>query len=122
MGGKSSPSNNQMVQFEMQQAADARAKEELRQNRLNAGKAAVDQLFGPTNFGEPFYGKYQKASLDYNLPQLTTQYDKAKRDMTFDLTGAAASRAATHDAPGAIIAPLVILAFVLISWRFRLPD
>jgi hypothetical protein len=62
MGGKSSPSNNQMVQFEMQQAAvRPRAKEELRQNRLNAGKTAVDQLFGPTN-SDPFYDKYTKAS------------------------------------------------------------
>lgn len=92
MGGKSAPSNNQMVQFEMQQAADARAKEELRQNRLNAGKGAIDTLFGPTNFGEPFYNKYTKASLDYNQPQLQTQYDKAKRDMTYDLARAGTLR------------------------------
>jgi len=92
MGGKSAPSNNQMVQFEMQQAADARAKEELRQNRLNQGKGAIEELFGPKNFGDPFYNKYTKASLDYNLPQLTTQYDKAKRDMTYDLARAGTLR------------------------------
>jgi hypothetical protein len=92
MGGKSAPTNNQMVQFEMQQAADARAKEELRQNRLNAGKTAIDQIFGPRNFGDEFYNKYTNAELNYNLPQLTTQYDRAKRDMTYDLARAGTLR------------------------------
>lgn len=92
MGGKSSPSNSQMVQFEMQQAQEARDKETLRQNRLNAGKNAIDKLFGPTNFGDPFYNKYGEASLNYNLPQLTTQYDKAKQNLTYDLARAGTLR------------------------------
>jgi hypothetical protein len=46
MGGKSGPSNNQMVQFEMQQAQQATDKENLRQARLDQGKTAIDQLFG----------------------------------------------------------------------------
>jgi hypothetical protein len=92
MGGKSSPSNNQMVAFEMQQAADARAKEELRQNRLNQGKGAIDELFGPKNFGDPFYQKYTDAELNYNLPQLATQYDLAKKNMTYDLARAGTLR------------------------------
>jgi uncharacterized membrane protein YphA (DoxX/SURF4 family) len=53
------------------------------------------------------------------LPRLPRLKEWAYAGMTFDLTGAAASRAATHDAPATIIAPLVILAFVLVSWRFR---
>lgn len=92
MGGKSSPSNSQMVNFEMQQAQEARQKEADRQARLNVGKDAVDKLFGSDNFGTGFYDKYNKASLDYTLPQLTTQYDKAKRDMTFDLARAGTLR------------------------------
>jgi hypothetical protein len=92
MGGKSSPSNSQMVNFEMQQAQEARQKEADRQARLNVGKDAIDKLFGADNFGDEFYGKYRKAGLDYNLPQLTTQYDKAKRDMTFDLARAGTLR------------------------------
>ena len=54
------------------------------------------------------------------LPKLPRLKEWAYAGMTFDLTGAAASRAATHDAPATIIAPLVILALVLVSWRFRL--
>jgi hypothetical protein len=92
MGGKSSSSNDQMVAFEMQQAQEARQKEADRQARLNVGKQAIDQLFSNANFGNAFYDKYQNAALDYNLPQLTTQYDKAKRDMTYDLARAGTLR------------------------------
>ncbi|MEY9184691.1 hypothetical protein ABIG06_006239 [Bradyrhizobium sp. USDA 326] len=92
MGGKSSPSNSQMVQFEMEQAQEARQKEADRQARLNVGKTAIDKLFGADNFGDAFYNKYNKASLDYSLPQLQTQYEKAKRDMTYDLARAGTLR------------------------------
>jgi hypothetical protein len=92
MGGKSAPSNSQMVQFQMQQAQEARDRETLRQNRLNAGKAAIDQLFGPTNFGDPFFNRYRDASLDYNLPQLETQYNRARDNLTYDLARAGTLR------------------------------
>ncbi|MEY9428126.1 hypothetical protein ABH975_003441 [Bradyrhizobium ottawaense] len=92
MGGKSSPSNSQMVQFEMEQANEAKQKEADRQARLNVGKEAIDKLFGADNFGDAFYNKYNKASLDYTLPQLDTQYGKAKRDMTYDLARAGTLR------------------------------
>ncbi|WLB24965.1 hypothetical protein QIH85_24090 [Bradyrhizobium japonicum] len=92
MGGKSSPSNSQMVQFEMEQANEAKQKEADRQARLNVGKEAIDKLFGADNFGTDFYEKYNKASLDYNLPQLTTQYNKAKQDLTYDLARAGTLR------------------------------
>ena len=44
MGGKggSGPSNNQMVQLEMQRAQEARDKENERQARLNQGKTAIE--------------------------------------------------------------------------------
>jgi hypothetical protein len=92
MGGKSGPSNNQMVQFEMQQAQEAKQKENKRQARLDQGKGAIDTLFGPDNFGDPFFNKYTKAELDYTLPQLTDQYEQAKTGMTYDLARAGTLR------------------------------
>jgi hypothetical protein len=92
MGGKSGPSNNQMVQFEMQQAQEAQDKENLRQARLDQGKTAIDTLFGPDNFGDQFYNKYNKAELDYTMPQLEDQYSKAKTGMTYDLARAGTLR------------------------------
>ena len=70
MGGKSGPSNNQAVMLQMQQAQEAKNKENLRQARLNQGKGAIDSIFGTENFGDPFYDKYRKAELDYTMPQL----------------------------------------------------
>ena len=95
MGGKSGPSNNQMVQFQMEQARKAEQKENARQARLNQGKGAIDTLFGPDNFGDEFYNKYLKASLDYALPQLEGQYDTAKSGMTADLARAGLLRSSS---------------------------
>jgi hypothetical protein len=92
MGGKSGPSNNQMVQFEMQQAQDAKDKENLRQARLDQGKTAIDSIFGPQNFDDSFYNKYNTAELNYTQPQLSDQYDKAKQGMTYDLARAGTLR------------------------------
>jgi hypothetical protein len=88
MGGKSGPSNNQAVQLQMQQAQEARDKENARQARLNQGKTAIDNIFGNDNFGDPFYDKYKNAELDYTLPQLSTQYTEAKRNAENDLARA----------------------------------
>lgn len=85
MGGKSGPANSQMVGFELQQAQAAQDKENKRLAQLEQGKTAIDQLFGPDNFGDPFFDKYKQAELDYSLPQLTTQYGTAKRGMENDL-------------------------------------
>ncbi len=92
MGGKSGPSNNQMVQFEMEQAAEAKQKENKRQARLDQGKGVIDTMFSNENFGDPFYDKYKKAELDYTMPQLQTQYDTAKNNMTYDLARAGTLR------------------------------
>jgi hypothetical protein len=39
--------------------------------------------------------------------------------MCFDLTGAAASHAATGDPAGKIVAPLIIMGIVTASWALR---
>jgi microcystin-dependent protein len=92
MGGKSGPSNNQMVQFEMQQAQEAKDKENLRQARLAQGKGAIDQLFGNANFDDRFYNKYRDANLNYSLPQLEDQYGKSKTGLNYDLARAGTLR------------------------------
>jgi len=88
MGGKSGPSNNQMVQLEMQRAQEAKQKENERQARLNQGKGAIDTIFGTENFGDDFYENYRKAGLDYTMPQLQSQYADAKRTSESDLARA----------------------------------
>ena len=88
MGGKSGPSNNQMVQFEMQQAQESKDKENMRQARLDQGKGVIDKMFGNDNFGTDFYDKYKNAELDYTMPQLTEQYTEAKRTAENDLSRA----------------------------------
>lgn len=92
MGGKSKSSNDQMIAFQMQQAAEARQKEEERKARLEKGKTAIDALFSPQNFGDEFYNKYTDASLNYNLPQLQDQYGKQREQSTYDLARAGTLR------------------------------
>jgi microcystin-dependent protein len=92
MGGKSGPSNNQMVQFEMQQAQEAKDKENLRQARLSQGKGAIDRLFGNANFDDSFYNKYTNANLEYSLPQLNDQYSKSQSGLNYDLARAGTLR------------------------------
>jgi len=92
MGGKAKADNQQMIQFQMQQAAEAKAKEAARQARLNQGKAAIDQLFQGGNFDQGFYDKYKNAALAYNMPQLQKQYQLAKDQMTYDLARAGTLR------------------------------
>ena len=89
MGGKAKSSNDQMVQFEMQQAADAKATEAARQARLAQGTSAVNSIFDAANTpGDPNYidyNKYNQAQLDYYEPQLQNQYAQAQRKLTYDL-------------------------------------
>jgi hypothetical protein len=92
MGGKSKPSNDQMVNFEMQQAAEAKQKEADRQARLASGTDAVNNIFASGNFDDSFYNKYNQASLDYTQPQLQTQYEQAQRKLTYDLARAGTLR------------------------------
>ena len=54
-------------------------------------------------------------------PRLPRLKEWAYAGMTFDLTGAAASRAVVADGPLMIAIPLLILALALVSWSLR-PD
>ena len=53
------------------------------------------------------------------LPSLPRLKEWAYAGMCFDLTGAAASRAASHDEIVTVVVPLVLAAAVLVSWRLR---
>lgn len=53
------------------------------------------------------------------LPRLPRLKEWAYAGMVFNLTGAAASHAASGDATGEIATPLVILAIVATSWALR---
>lgn len=64
-------------------AAVARADEQARQGRITDGTNAINSTFG--QFDDNFYGGRQKAYTDYATPQLTSQYDKAKQQLTFAL-------------------------------------
>jgi hypothetical protein len=92
MGGKAKSSNDQMVAFEQQQAADAKQKEADRQARLQTGSDAINSIFASGNFNDDFYNKYNKAQLDYYEPQLQTQYQQQQRKLTYDLARAGTLR------------------------------
>jgi hypothetical protein len=85
MGGKAKSSNNQQIQFEMQQAAQAQQKEAERQARLASGTQTINDIFTNANFNDDFYNKYGHAITDYQMPQLDTQFSTAKRKLTADL-------------------------------------
>jgi uncharacterized membrane protein YphA (DoxX/SURF4 family) len=53
------------------------------------------------------------------LPRLPRLKEWAYAGMIFDLTGAAASRAASNDSALAVLIPLVLAVAALVSWRMR---
>ncbi len=54
-------------------------------------------------------------------PRLSRAKEWAYAGMIFDLTGAAASRAAIGDAVGTVLAPLALAVVVVVSWASRPP-
>jgi hypothetical protein len=52
-------------------------------------------------------------------PGLSRAKEWAYAGMTFDLTGAAASRAAVSDGLGAVLAPIAVALIVVASWASR---
>ena len=53
------------------------------------------------------------------LPRLPRLKEWAYAGMIFDLTGAAASRAASNDGAAATLIPLALAVAALVSWRLR---
>jgi hypothetical protein len=92
MGGKSHSSNDEMVQFEKEQAAQTQQQEADRQARLAQGTQSINDIFNSANFNDDFYNKYNQAALDYTEPQLATQYQQATNKLTYDLARAGTLR------------------------------
>lgn len=65
-------------------AAQARAEEEARQQRIRQGQAQVNDIFG-RNFTDAFYQGRQNAYLNYATPQLDRDYEDARKKLTFAL-------------------------------------
>lgn len=64
-------------------AAQQRAEEQARQNRIRAGTGAIEQIFSP--FDDTFFAGRGKAFLDFARPQLEDQYRKAREGLIFAL-------------------------------------
>jgi hypothetical protein len=94
MGGKAKKDNSMML-FQQQQAAEARAREDARQGRLNQGTAQIDQIFSPEKFNDEYYNKYASAMQANDQAQLTDQYALAKKKTAYDLARAGLTRSST---------------------------
>ena len=62
----------------------ARAAEEQRQSSIRSGTATINQNF--SQFDDPYFAGQSQKYTDYYKPQLTEQYDKARRDLILSLT------------------------------------
>lgn len=80
-GGKSD--NGKIVEEQRRQAEEAERKEQLRQARLEEGRAIIDALYG--TIGDDFYDQYRTSILDYYQPQLAQQYQDLQSQTLFDL-------------------------------------
>lgn len=80
------------AQQEQAAAEEARARETERQGRLSTGVNTINRMFNPEQYGgdamsgfnDAYYDRYRQSQLDYYMPELTKQYDKAKENLTYD--------------------------------------
>lgn len=61
----------------------ARRQEEERQKRINEGVLAIDNAF--SGYNDDFYNQYQNDYMGYYTPQLSKQYDDARKRLTLQL-------------------------------------
>lgn len=64
-------------------AAQARADEQARQDRIKQGVSNVDQTFG--KFDNNFYNQRSQAYQNYALPQLNNQYKQMSNNLAYSL-------------------------------------
>ena len=66
------------------EAAQARADEQARQERVRTGTANVNSIFDG-NFTPDYFTGRKQAYIDYATPQLNDQHGKAAKELTFSL-------------------------------------
>lgn len=93
-----------MLQFEMQQAAEAKQREAERKARLEQGKTQIDEIFAGGGFDQAFYDKYKNAELANAQQQLDAQYDKGVLKNRYDLARAGLSRSSAANTAKADLA------------------
>lgn len=106
MGGGGGGGDNMGMMFQIMQAQEARAREEQRQMRINAGTKNIDQAFGQlSDPNDTFYARYGQSIEDYYQPQIAKQYADANKELTYRLADAGTLRSsgaaeATSDLAG----------------------
>jgi hypothetical protein len=79
--------------FQMMQINDARANEELRQQRIRTGRDQIDRQFQSLqNPNDPFYARYGADMRSYYQPQIQKQYADSQKDLTYRLADAGTLR------------------------------
>lgn len=78
--------DNSIQKKQLQEAEEARKREEERQARIKAGTAKIDQTFEA--FDDGFYNNLLNDYTSFYMPQLDDQFGKAKDDLTFALARA----------------------------------
>jgi hypothetical protein len=71
-------------------AAQARADEQARQDKIRQGTERIDDIF--SQFDDPYYDQRSQAYLGYATPQLADQYTDAQKQLAYSL-----DRAGTTD-------------------------
>lgn len=66
------------------EAGAARADEQARQERIRSGTADVNSIFD-SQFGDNFFNSQRQRYVDYAMPQVNDQRDKAAKELTFSL-------------------------------------
>jgi aminopeptidase N len=81
------------MMFQMQQAMEARQREEARQARISSGRKGIDQAFGQLmDPNDTSYKRYGQAVDDYYRPQIQKQYRDANAELTYRLADAGTLR------------------------------
>jgi hypothetical protein len=93
MGGGGGGGQDWGLIFQLQQAQEARAREEARQARISMGRGSIDKAFAQiSDPNDTFYKRYGQSIEDYYKPQIARQYADANKELTYRLADAGTLR------------------------------
>jgi hypothetical protein len=88
-GGGTSYGDQTGLYYQMLQANDARARENMREGRVRDGRAIIDRQFSQlTDPNDTFYRRYKQSAIDTMTPQINRQYADANKELTYRLADA----------------------------------